>query len=88
VILIGDAKRTGEVVSVGNLAGEVASVGNLAGEMASVGNIVPYSQRCETSERYVVCNGIKFIYSYSLSLSEPHAFEPRILVWKVEMSQY
>jgi hypothetical protein len=74
--MISDAKITGEVVSVGNLAGEVASVGN----------IVPYSQRCETSEKYVVCNGIKFIYSYSLSLSEPHAFEPRI--WKVDMLQY
>jgi hypothetical protein len=26
----------------------------------------------------MVCIGINFIYTYSLSLSEPHAFEPRI----------
>jgi len=26
----------------------------------------------------MVCIGISFIYAYSLSLSEPHAFEPRI----------
>jgi hypothetical protein len=33
VILNRDARRTGEVASVGNLAGEVVSVGNLGAEV-------------------------------------------------------